>query len=121
MPRTRHLIRNVSFAPIKLKMLTELLEEVWASLEADFSNHPDHVESARIQLAAIVVDLAKDYQLGPLQITRTAGRLMRQTQRETKKSRRPLRLHRPPPQEPQPWPHSPRSKALRDPRGFQNP
>ena len=76
----------------KLRMLAELFDEVWASVAAVFGKHPNQIENARIRLAKIVLDLAKDNQIGPLQITRTAGRLMRQTPRGRINPHDPLRL-----------------------------
>jgi hypothetical protein len=60
------------------------LYDEWASVAADFGNHPNQIENARIRLAKIILDLARDDQLGPLQIIRTAGRLVRQTQQGAK-------------------------------------
>jgi hypothetical protein len=79
-------IASAPFVSAKLRMLGELFDEVWASVAAAFGKHPNQIEHARIRLARIVLDLAKDNQLGPLQITRTAGRLMRQLPRRTKQS-----------------------------------
>ena len=85
-PSARDFISSSPFAPAKQKMLKELFDEVWTSVAADFGNHANLIENARVRLAKIICDLAKDDQLGPLQITRTASRLVRQAQREAKQS-----------------------------------
>ena len=78
MPRARLLISNASFVPETLKVLGEVFDEVWASVAPEFGDDPDDIEAARIRLATIVLELAQDGQLGPLQITRTASRLIRE-------------------------------------------
>ena len=55
-----------------------VFDEVWASVAPDFRDDPEQIEDARIRLATIVLALAKDHQLGPSEIERTATRLMYQ-------------------------------------------
>ena len=78
MPGVRTLDSNVSSPPEALGILGELFDEVWASVAADFGDDPDEIETARIQLATIILDLARDGELGPLQITATAAGLIRE-------------------------------------------
>jgi hypothetical protein len=78
MPRAHILNGNASLLPESLKMLGQLFDEVWASVAADFGDDPDEIETARIQLATIILDLARDGELGPLQITATAAGLIRE-------------------------------------------
>jgi hypothetical protein len=66
------------FEPAAVHMLGEVFDEVWARIAPEIDKSRDDVKFARNQLALIVVRLAKDGQLSPLQITRTATRLMRQ-------------------------------------------
>lgn len=66
-----------TFDPSTVHMLGEVLDEVWASLAPEIGKSRADVEFARNHLALIIVDLAKDGQLSPLQIARTAARLMR--------------------------------------------
>ena len=77
---------NASFAPETLQMLGEVFDEVWASVAADFATDPDQIGTSRFRLATIILSLAKDGQLGTLQISRTAGRLIRQAHARTKQS-----------------------------------
>ena len=77
MPKARNLIDNASFAPEALKILGEVFDAVWASVAPDFGDDRQEIETARIRLATIVLELAKDGQLGPHQIARTARRLIR--------------------------------------------
>ena len=77
MARARTLISNAWFSRKKLTMLSNVFDQVWASVASDFGDHPDDIEAGRIRLATIVLDLAEDGQLGPNEITHTAGRLIR--------------------------------------------
>jgi hypothetical protein len=78
MSKAHQLFSSASYDPDTLNMLGEVLDEAWASIASHFGNDSCEIESARIQLAMIVLDLARDGQLGQLQITRTAVRLMRE-------------------------------------------
>jgi hypothetical protein len=84
MSKAHHLFRSASYDPDTLNMLGEVLDEAWSSILSGFGNDFHEVEAARIQLATIVLDLARDGQLGQLQITRTAARLMRERHAHTK-------------------------------------
>jgi hypothetical protein len=86
MTKAHRLLRNGTLDPDVLDIVAEAFDEVWASLAADFGNDPRTVEDARLQLAAIVLALAKDRQLGALEITRTAARLMRATNPEIRQA-----------------------------------
>jgi hypothetical protein len=63
----------------ELRVLDMLLDEVWASVAGEVAAKGMDAEAARERLGCIVLALAQDGQLGPLQITRTAGRLFRET------------------------------------------
>jgi hypothetical protein len=78
MPIVRNAIRPIVFKPDSLRMLGEIFDQVWASASPEFEDHLDRIEDARIRLATIVLELAKDGQLGRHQILRTASRLIRQ-------------------------------------------
>ena len=60
------LIRSASYDPDTINILVEVLDEVWASISSGFGTGFRESEAARIQLAAIVVELAMDGQLGQL-------------------------------------------------------
>jgi hypothetical protein len=78
MTHARHLIQGASFDPVTLPILAAIFKEVWSSIAALYGEDPQTMEKARLKLATVVLDLARDGQLGPLQITRTAARLMRE-------------------------------------------
>lgn len=78
MPGVRTPDSNVSSPPVALGMLGELFDEVWASVAADLGDCPDQIETARLRLTTIVLDLANDGELSPLQITATAAGLIRE-------------------------------------------
>ena len=79
MPRARQVITGASFDPEMLSVLAEVFDEVWASVQADYRQVPQHVEAARLSLASTIIELARDRQMDALQIARTASRLMRET------------------------------------------
>ena len=78
MTRVHTAIRPIVFEPDNLRVLTKIFDEVWAGVANDFDDYADWIEDARIRLATIILDLAKDGQLGRDQIARTASRLIRQ-------------------------------------------
>ena len=78
MPGVRTPDSDASSPPEALGMLGEFFDEVWASVAADYGDCPDQVETARLRLTTIVLDLANDGELSPLQITATAARLIRE-------------------------------------------
>ena len=80
MSHARILHRHASYGPEELKELGNLFDAVWASVALDFGEDGGK-EAVRARLATIVLDLAKDGQLGAMQITRTACRLIRQEHR----------------------------------------
>jgi hypothetical protein len=76
--KARRAISGASFDPDTIKMLCNVLDEVWASVSEDHGSDPKGIEAARLELATIIVGLARDHQLGALQIARTAARVMRE-------------------------------------------
>jgi hypothetical protein len=88
MPRDR-IFGDASLPAPDLKIISELFDEVWASVAADFGNSPDEVETAQIRLATIILELTKDGQLGLLEITRIASRAMRSENVDTQGARPP--------------------------------
>jgi hypothetical protein len=60
-----------------LSALEEIFAEVWLSVVPELGHQSREIEAARVLLARIIFNLARDGQLGALQITRTAARLMR--------------------------------------------
>jgi hypothetical protein len=78
MTRAGRLIAGATFEPADLKILAAVFGELWASIAPLYGNDLQTIEETRLKLATIVLDLAKDGQLSALQITRTAGRLIRE-------------------------------------------
>lgn len=70
---------GVSFDAAILRALKEIFDEVWLSVRQEVANTPHDINSARVLLARIIFNLARDGQLGTFQIMRTAGRLVRQS------------------------------------------
>jgi hypothetical protein len=84
MPKARIVDTNRT---LPLEVLGELSNEVWASLAADLRDTPEEIETAQIRLATIIMNLAEDGRLAPLEIAHTASLLMRR-QMATRKERR---------------------------------
>jgi hypothetical protein len=78
MPHYRPVFRDGAFGPTRLKALEEIFREVWLCVLPEVGHKAKDIETARVLLARIIFNLARDGQLGALQITRTAARLMRQ-------------------------------------------
>jgi hypothetical protein len=78
MTKAERLICGVSLDRATREILVDVFEEVWATIARNYAEDDRTIDETRVRLASIVLDLAKDGQLGPLQIMRTASRLMRQ-------------------------------------------
>lgn len=66
-----------TYGPAELKELIGIFDAVWASLLAEGLGRNGRAAGQRERLAIMILELAHDGQLGALEITRTAGRLMR--------------------------------------------
>jgi hypothetical protein len=73
--QARRLILGSAFEPDALKMLGEAFDEAWASIASSYGEDASAIEAARLRLAGIMIELARDRQLGPDQLKRTALRL----------------------------------------------
>ena len=69
---------NRSYEPAELAELRVIFDEVWASLATEPLGPGTGFDEARGRLGQIIFDLAKDRQLDPLQMARTAARLVRE-------------------------------------------
>ena len=78
MPRVRNDIYTATFEPHSVRMLGEIFDEIWADVVSEFGTDANAIVDSRIRLATIILELAKDGQLGRHQIIRTASRLIRQ-------------------------------------------
>jgi hypothetical protein len=76
-----------SFDPDEIKRLVTLFDEIWASLAEQGFGKDGRTAAERDRLASIILDLARDRQLGDLEITRTASRLMRERRRSRTRQR----------------------------------
>jgi hypothetical protein len=78
-PGHRRVANTLEFTPETPRSLGEIFDEVWAAVAPDFGDNEDAIETARMRLASIILDLARDGQYGSLQIARTSLRLIRRT------------------------------------------
>jgi hypothetical protein len=83
MPKARQLIMGASFDPEELEMITAVFEEIWMSVSASYG--AKDVDAARLRLATLVLNLAGDGQLSPVEIARTGARLMREEHESTQR------------------------------------
>jgi hypothetical protein len=58
--KARALIGGASYDPDTLKTLYRAFDDAWAQIAPHIPNHTDTIESARIKLAEIVIDLAEN-------------------------------------------------------------
>ena len=65
MTHARHLIQGASFDPVTLPILAAIFKEVWSSIAALYGEDPQTMEKARLKLATVVLDLARDGHLRP--------------------------------------------------------
>jgi hypothetical protein len=86
MSKVRNAIRPTVFEPGKLRKLGEIFGQVWARLSPEYEDQLERIEDARIRLATIILELAKDGQVGPHQITARASRLIREARRHDNNS-----------------------------------
>jgi len=69
------MIDEMVFDPAELRTLGTIFDETWAAFTTD---HPAVAfEPVRLRLASMLLDLARDHQLGQDQIKATALRLLR--------------------------------------------
>lgn len=68
------LLRRPTFA-IAFGVLRHCFDEAWQAIAGNYVN--EKADAARYKLAALMLDLARDDELSPDQITQTAIRMMR--------------------------------------------
>jgi hypothetical protein len=56
--KARHLIDDASFGPEALKAIGEAFDAAWHDIAANFGNHPQDIELARLRLANAVLSVA---------------------------------------------------------------
>jgi hypothetical protein len=78
MTKALRLISGMTLDRVTGEILVDVFEELWAAIGRNYADDPRTIDETRVRLATIVLALAKDGQLSPLQIMRTASRLMRQ-------------------------------------------
>ena len=76
--KARKLIGDATFDPDRLKIVGEAFDEAWHDLAGNFPDDAQTIEGVRLRLATIILDLAKDGQLGREQLKLSAMRVLRQ-------------------------------------------
>ena len=59
MPKPKQLITGASFGPTKVAQLARVFDEAWDLVKAEYQS-PMAIEAARLKLANIVINLAKE-------------------------------------------------------------
>jgi hypothetical protein len=59
MPEAKQLIAGASFAPTKVAQLARVFDEAWDLVKGEYQS-PMAIEAARLKLANIVINLAKE-------------------------------------------------------------
>ena len=75
--KARALIANASFGPAHLKVIGKAFDDAWEQVAPSVSTGAAVIEAARLRLANIILNLAKDGPRDAAQLTDTAVRLMK--------------------------------------------
>jgi hypothetical protein len=59
LPKAKQLIAGASFGPTKVAQLARVFDEAWDLVKAEYQS-PMAIEAARLKLANIVINLAKE-------------------------------------------------------------
>ena len=71
--RARQLIIDASYKPDRVKVLLEALDGAWNSIAGNLGDEPQVVETARIKLAHIIVNLPDSSQIGSVEAIKNAA------------------------------------------------
>ena len=74
--KARDLIDNASYGPDQLKILGQAFDSAWAQIAPHVSGKPTGVEAARLKLAQIVLNLAKNGVMDAQRLTDAAVEAM---------------------------------------------
>jgi len=75
--RPQRLVRSGALDPPRLAMLGKCTMRLWTDIGVEFGSDPRVIATAQGVLASIIIDFAWDGQFGAPELTRIAGRLMR--------------------------------------------
>ncbi|SRR5258706_10370925 len=75
--RRQRFVRSRVLDPPRLAMLGQVFDAVLTEIRAELGSNPDAIKAAQEVLASTIIDLAWDDQFGAPELTRIAGRLMR--------------------------------------------
>jgi hypothetical protein len=76
--KARKLIGDAAFGPERLKVIGQAFDDAWEAIAGNFANDAQTVETARLKLATIMLELAKNADLGGEQLKLAAIRRLRE-------------------------------------------
>jgi hypothetical protein len=74
--KSRQIIANASYDPDQLKALGKAFDDAWGRIAPSVSSRPKAIEAARLQLADIILGLAKRGDFDPQHLADAAVQLM---------------------------------------------
>jgi hypothetical protein len=70
--RVREVFESATYGPDQIKIMSEALETVWVRIAPSIGPDPQAVETARLRLARVILDLADQGLLTPQELTEAA-------------------------------------------------
>jgi hypothetical protein len=74
--KARQLIENAPYDPGQVRALGKAFDDAWAEIAPSIDNRPDAIEEARLDLAHLILNLARRGNFGPQQLAGTAVLIM---------------------------------------------
>jgi hypothetical protein len=74
--KARQLIESAPYNPDQVRALGKALDDAWAEIASSIDNRPDAIEAARLDLAHLILNLARRGNFNPQQLAGTAVLIM---------------------------------------------
>lgn len=74
--KAQQLIADAIFDPAQLKAIRKAFDDAWTRIAPQVSQRPEAIEAGRLNLASIVLSLAKRGTLDPTRLSEEAIKLM---------------------------------------------
>jgi hypothetical protein len=74
--KARQLIENAPYDPDQVRALGKAFDDAWAEIAPSIDNRPDAIETARLDLARLILCLARRGNFDPRQLAGTAVLIM---------------------------------------------
>jgi hypothetical protein len=74
--KARQLIENAPYDPDQVRAYGKAFDDAWAEIAPSIDNRPDAIEKARLDLARLILNLARRGNFDPRQLAGTAVPIM---------------------------------------------